>query len=80
MKDRNGKELKVGDRVYVPPRGDIGGVGYVRRITSDPTQSRTEHARVDDGPADMSCELDDAPMNLWHWSAWVQTDEVEAIP
>jgi hypothetical protein len=67
MKDRKGNDVKVGDRVYVIPQGDIGGAGYVRRVKDD-------KARIDDGPADLP-EDDDS----WNWGAWCEANEFELI-
>jgi hypothetical protein len=70
VKDRKGNEISVGDRVYVMPHHDIGGFGFVRRVSG-------EKARIDDGPKNMAAVLPDAPEDDWNWSAWCKSDEFE---
>ena len=73
MKDRNGKELFVGDRVFVLPDKAVlrkGGIGYVRAI-------KDREARIDNGAKDAvsSC----ADRDDWTWSVWAMPSELESL-
>ena len=79
MKDRKGNELAVGDRVFVIPHDeedDCSGAGYVRNFSD---KNGGERARVDDGPADFGDELAAGNDDLWTWSAWVASNQVEKL-
>jgi hypothetical protein len=59
MKDRNGKEVRIGDRVCLVARrsdklGLTGKIGEVRDIRPNALGTKKEHARISDGPDDFS--------------------------
>jgi hypothetical protein len=71
MEDRNGNNIKIGDRVLVKHDDftESGGPGFVRDIRTD---RRGAKARVDDGPADLAD-------GEWTWSAWARPNDVELV-
>jgi hypothetical protein len=77
MKDRKGNLLNVGDAVFVLPadkHDDCNGKGYLRAFST----TRGERARIDDGPADMGPDSL-ANIDLWNWSAWVESKRIEKV-
>lgn len=78
MTDRNGKEIKIGDKAVLIGRGhdDLEGcIGEVRDMKDDwgkfPDTSRAKgepRARVTDGPEGNP-----------NWSAWCKPDEIAVV-
>ena len=75
VKDRNGAELNVGDRVVVVDAGD-SGERYLGRICTvrafGSLWMPNEQARIDDGDPKNS----DLNTNNFHWSAWVDEKQI----
>lgn len=70
MKDRNGNDVRVGDRVKTVARMGIGGGAcYVRAVKEI---QGGEKCRVDNGSKD-------ALADDFSWTGWMRSGEIELI-
>lgn len=64
MKDRNGNEVRLGDRAVCLTEFNLGKVGYVCRV-------RSGDAMLKDSPPGEEMK---------HWGSWCKPDELSVIP
>ena len=70
MKDRNGNELKCGDKVIVFPHGKMAGfTGFVRKFKQN-VATAEDHVRA--------MVTDTGDDEFWE-AAWVESREVEKV-
>lgn len=73
MTDRNGKEIKIGDKAVLIGRGHDefeGRVGEVRAIKNNWGWPNHPHPRV---------RISDGPEGDWNWSAWCKPSEISVV-
>lgn len=73
MKDKNGNELTVGDRVYVLPdkHGVAGGPGYVRSFSFSGKKARVDNGKLEDADLTKS--------QSYTWSSWCTADKLDRL-
>lgn len=72
MKDINGTEIKLNDRVKVLGDSNKGNFGYVRKMSFN-------YILVDNGPPGDFNYLEDLFAENWSWAAWYSSENLKVV-